>query len=153
MLTSKKVLHQPAFQQGCATCHEPHGSQNDKLLRATGNSLCAECHGPDTKAGELKDAHLITLFSGKVRLPEDYFSKNKVTILPLKNGKGHPTPVHPTEDIRDLNDLTKVITPISCLSCHQPHAGGARAMLVKDQKPGLEFCRSCHKGSIGDQVQ
>jgi len=153
MLKTKKILHQPVFEQGCATCHEPHGSQNTKLLRATGNSLCIECHGPDTKPGELKDAHLITIFGGKIRLPEDYFTKNKVTILPLKNGKGHPTPAHPVDDIRDINDLTKVITPINCLSCHQPHAGGSRAMLIKDQKPGLEFCRSCHKGSIGDQVQ
>ena len=26
----------------------------------------------------MKDAHLITLFGGKVRLPENYFAKNKV---------------------------------------------------------------------------
>ncbi|HEY7099233.1 MAG TPA: cytochrome c3 family protein [Terriglobales bacterium] len=153
MLTSKKVLHQPAFKQGCATCHEPHGSQNEKLLRASANSLCVECHGPDSRPAELKDAHLVTIFGGKVRLPEDYMAKNKVTVLPLKNGKGHPTPAHPVEDIRDLNDLSKIVTPINCLSCHQPHAGGARAMLVKDLKPGMEFCRSCHKGSVGDQVQ
>jgi predicted CXXCH cytochrome family protein len=153
MLTSEKVLHQPAFQQGCATCHEPHGGNNEHLLRAQGNALCLECHGPDTKPAELKEAHLITIFNGKVRLPEDYFSKNRVVRLPLSYGKGHPTPGHPVEDIRDINDLTKIKTPINCLSCHQPHAGKSRAMLAKDQKPGLEFCRSCHKGSIGDQVQ
>jgi predicted CXXCH cytochrome family protein len=153
MMTTKKVLHQPAFVQGCATCHEPHGSANAKLLRANGNALCVECHGPDARSGEIKDAHLITILGGKVRLPEDYFRKNKVTILPLKNGKGHPTPGHPVDDIRDLSDLTKITTAINCLSCHQPHAGGARAMLIKDQKPTAEFCRSCHKGSIGDQIQ
>jgi predicted CXXCH cytochrome family protein len=153
MMANKKVLHQPAFVQGCATCHEPHGSANQKLLRASGNALCLECHGPDSSSGEIKDAHLITIFSGKVRLPDNYFGKNKVAILPIKNGKGHPTPAHPVEDIRDLNDLTKIKTAINCLSCHQPHAGGARAMLIKDQKPGLEFCRGCHKGSIGDQIQ
>lgn len=153
MLTSEKIHHQPAFEQGCATCHEPHGGTRDKLLRAEGNALCLECHGPDTKPAELKEAHLITIFNGKVRLPENYFSKNKVVRLPLNYGKGHPTPGHPVEDIRDINDLTKVKTPINCLTCHQPHAGNSRAMLAKDQKPGLEFCRSCHKGSIGEQVQ
>ena len=30
----KHFLHQPAFKQGCATCHEPHGGDNDHLLRA-----------------------------------------------------------------------------------------------------------------------
>ena len=153
MMVTKKVLHQPAFVQGCATCHEPHGSANEKLLRASANALCIECHGPDSRAGEIKEARLITIFGGKIRLPENYFDKNRITILPIKNGKGHPVPGHPVEDIRDLADLSKITKPINCLSCHQPHAGGARAMLIKDQKPGLEFCRGCHKGSIGDQIQ
>jgi len=153
MLASKKVLHQPAFAQGCAICHEPHGSANEKLLRATGNSLCLECHGPDARPVDVKDSHLVTIFGGKVRLPDNYFTKNNVSVLPIKNGKGHPVPAHPIEDIRDLNDLTKINTAINCLSCHQPHASAARALLAKDQKPSLEFCRNCHKGSIGDQVQ
>jgi predicted CXXCH cytochrome family protein len=101
----------------------------------------------------VKDAKLVTIFGGKVQLPEDYFAKSDVFILPLKNGKGHPTPSHPTQDIRDLNDLTKVVQAINCLSCHQPHAGVTKALLAKDQRPGMEFCRGCHKGSIGDQVQ
>jgi predicted CXXCH cytochrome family protein len=36
----KRVLHQPAFQQGCATCHDPHGNDTEHLLRAQGNALC-----------------------------------------------------------------------------------------------------------------
>jgi predicted CXXCH cytochrome family protein len=153
MMKTAKALHQPVFAQGCGTCHEPHGGDRAKLLRAEGNALCLECHGPDAKPAKVKDATLITIFGGKVQLPEDYFAKNEVFILPLKNGKGHPTPSHPTEDIRDLNDLTKVAKAINCLSCHQPHAGVTKALLAKDQRSGMEFCRSCHKGSIGDQVQ
>ena len=43
----KQILHQPAFKQGCATCHEPHGGDNEHLLRAKDtNGLCLECHGP-----------------------------------------------------------------------------------------------------------
>ena len=153
MMKTAKALHQPVFVQGCGTCHEPHGGDHAKLLRAEGNALCLECHGPDAKPAKMKDAKLVTIFGGKVQLPEDYFAKNDVFILPLKNGKGHPTPSHPTQDIRDLNDLTKVAQAINCLSCHQPHAGVTKALLAKDQRPGMEFCRSCHKGSIGDQVQ
>ncbi len=95
----KAHLHQPAFQQGCATCHEPHGSDNAHLLRAkTTNALCLECHGPDSKPQVLESEHMITIFNGSVKLPEDYFVKNKVVILPLKYGKDirwtdipHPT--------------------------------------------------------------
>ena len=148
-LESKKTLHQPAFQQGCATCHEPHGGDNEKLLRAKGNVLCMECHGRDSKPTELKDSHQVAIFNGKIRLPEDYFTKYKVTILQVKNGKGHPTPSHPVEDIRDINDLTKLTVQINCQVCHQPHASAGKALLAKDQNPDLAFCQSCHKGGIG----
>ncbi len=153
MLKTARVLHQPAFEEGCGTCHEPHGGDRAKLLRAEGNALCLECHGPDNKPVKVEGTKMVSIFGGKVRLADNYMAKNKVFILPLKNGKGHPTPSHPTQDIRDLNDLSKVVTPINCLSCHQPHAGVSQAMLAKDQRPGMEFCRSCHKGNIGDQIQ
>ena len=57
-----------------------------KLLRAKGNALCLECHGPDSHAQELDAEHVLTIFNGKVKLPEDYYQKNQVVILPLKYG-------------------------------------------------------------------
>jgi predicted CXXCH cytochrome family protein len=138
----KKHLHQPAFEQGCATCHEPHGGENDHLLRAKNvNALCLECHGPDVEPKKLEKEHLVTIFDGKVKLPEDYFSK--VFVLPLKYGVGHPTDRHPVSDTVDFK--SKKAVPMTCLSCHQPHAGGANAMLVKDQEPNMAFCKNCHK--------
>ena len=54
-LAKKPVHHQPAFEQGCATCHEPHGGDNEHLLRvAEPNTLCLECHGPDSKPQKLE---------------------------------------------------------------------------------------------------
>ena len=143
-LGKKKVHHQPAFLQGCATCHEGHGSDNQHLLRtASVNKLCLECHGPDAKAKKLEDAHLVTIFDGKVRLPEDYFAK--VVKLPLKYGLGHPTDRHPVSDVMDPTDVSKVKSAISCLSCHQPHSSAQANLLVKDQANNMVFCSSCHK--------
>jgi len=144
-LHSKAVLHQPAFKQGCAACHDPHGSDHPKLLRAEGNALCLECHGPDSKPTKVEGEHDVRIFDGAVRLPEDYFAK--VIRLPLQNGKGHPMVGHPVTDAPDPMDATKV-RHISCLSCHQPHAGGARALLVSDQPPNLQFCRRCHEDIV-----
>jgi predicted CXXCH cytochrome family protein len=80
-----------------------------------------------------------------VKLPDDYFSKNKVVVLPLKFGTGHPVAGHPVTDLLDPGDPTKVKTPINCLTCHQPHASAQPDLLVKDQANNMAFCSTCHK--------
>jgi predicted CXXCH cytochrome family protein len=142
----KAHLHQPAFVQGCATCHEPHGGNNDHLLRAkTVNALCLECHGPEAQPKPIESQHLLAIFDGTVKLPDDYYRKNKVVVLPLKYGRGHPVNGHPVQDIMDPADITKVKTAINCLTCHQPHASAKADLLAKDQENNLAFCSSCHK--------
>jgi predicted CXXCH cytochrome family protein len=140
----KSHLHQPAFEQGCATCHEPHGGDNPKLLRAKNiNTLCMECHGPDVQPTQIKEAHLVTIFAGKVRLPENYFAK--VPRLPIKYGLGHPVDKHPVVNQMDPNDVSKVRTEIGCASCHQPHSSAQPNLLVRDEVANLAFCATCHK--------
>jgi predicted CXXCH cytochrome family protein len=149
-LRSKKHLHQPAFEQGCATCHAPHGSENVHLLRtATTNTLCLECHGPDANPKRLESDHLLALFDGAVKVPENYFAK--VPVLPLKYNAGHPTDRHPVSDAMDLK--TRTMVPITCLTCHQAHAGNDAGMLVKDQAPNMAFCKTCHQEGTLQAVQ
>jgi predicted CXXCH cytochrome family protein len=137
--------HQPAAKQGCATCHEPHGSNNQHLLRtASVNTLCLECHGPDVEPKKLPDEHLVTIYDGKVRLPEDYF--RKVPTLPLKYSVGHPTEQHPVGD--SINPKTKAPIPMNCLTCHQPHSSAQADLLVKDQKNNMDFCKTCHLNGL-----
>jgi predicted CXXCH cytochrome family protein len=144
-LAKKPVHHQPAFVQGCGTCHEPHGGERDKLLRAEGNKLCLECHGPDSTWPQDKTTGLFSVFNGTLRLPANYFQKNKVPILPLKYGKGHPVMGHPVSDVVDPSDTTKTIAKINCLTCHQPHSSANPNLLVNDQKNDTKFCATCHK--------
>jgi predicted CXXCH cytochrome family protein len=84
----------------------------------------------------------VTIFDGKVKLPDDYF--RKVTTLPIKYGRGHPTERHPVSDVMDPSDVTKVLKAVNCLSCHQPHSSAQPAMLVKDQANNMAFCMTCH---------
>jgi predicted CXXCH cytochrome family protein len=147
-LRKKPVHHQPAFVQGCATCHEPHGGNNDHLLRAKGNALCMECHGSDAAPQKLEAEHMIAIFDGKVKLPEDFFKQNRVVTLGLKYGLGHPVDGHPVSDVMDPADITKVKTHLACLSCHQPHASAQPDLLVKDMQNNMQFCDTCHKNRI-----
>ena len=142
----KAHLHQPAYVQGCATCHEPHGGDNGHLLRAsTANKLCLECHGPDRNPQKLETEHMVAIFGGSVKLPEDYFVTNKVVVLPLKYNQGHPVEGHPVADVPDPTNVSKVYMHIDCLSCHQPHSSAKPDLLVKDQVNNTAFCATCHK--------
>ncbi len=147
----KAHLHQPVYGLGCATCHEPHGSDNEHLLRAKGNALCLECHGPDSRPQKLESEHVLTIFNGKVKLPEDYYQKNRVVVLPIKYGLGHPVLGHPVQDVMDPSDITKVKTKINCMTCHQPHSSTQKGLLVKDQADNIQFCDNCHKNRIALQ--
>lgn len=33
-----------ALREGCTTCHAPHGSPNDKMLKTRSTALCYQCH-------------------------------------------------------------------------------------------------------------
>lgn len=95
---------------------------------------------------KLESEHLVTIFEGKVKLPENYFSK--VRVLPLKYGVGHPTERHPVADTFDLKNPSKVVTAMSCLSCHQPHSSTNADLLIKDQVNGMAFCKTCHSNGL-----
>jgi predicted CXXCH cytochrome family protein len=147
-LQNKQVHHQPAFGEACATCHDAHGNDQPKLLRAQGNALCLECHGPEAKPQLLEAEHVLTLFNGTVKLPEDYYQKNKVPVLPLKYGLGHPVNYHPVSDVMDPTNISKVKVQLNCMTCHQPHASGKPGLLVKDQENNMAFCDTCHKNRV-----
>jgi predicted CXXCH cytochrome family protein len=38
------VFEHEAVREGCVTCHDPHGTPNDKMLVQRNNNLCLKCH-------------------------------------------------------------------------------------------------------------
>jgi predicted CXXCH cytochrome family protein len=51
------IFQHEALREGCATCHNPHGSINQKMLVASDPNLCLRCHaqvqGPGVPGGSI----------------------------------------------------------------------------------------------------
>jgi len=45
------VFEHPAMREGCAACHNPHGSINAKMLLIRDNNLCLRCHAQTVSQG------------------------------------------------------------------------------------------------------
>jgi DmsE family decaheme c-type cytochrome len=42
--TKPVVFEHDAMREGCVTCHQPHGSVNNKMLAQPDPNLCLRCH-------------------------------------------------------------------------------------------------------------
>jgi predicted CXXCH cytochrome family protein len=85
----------------------------------------------------------VTIFDGKVKLPEAYF--RGVPVLAVKYGRGHPVDKHPVQNQMEPTDVSKVRVEMNCKMCHQPHSSAQPNLLVKDQANNMAFCANCHK--------
>jgi predicted CXXCH cytochrome family protein len=167
-LKNKKTPHAPA-QEDCLTCHDPHASNNEKLLKDKQQDLCAACH---TDVGEMlskskfihgaikdhgcsacHDPHASDTAKMLADEPEklcmschrwqetaDPKNTTKHRILDSPDGLGHPLVGHPFRDVPDPSAGGK---PLTCLSCHDPHVGPDRPRL-KPGKAQNDFCSRCH---------
>ena len=147
-LRKKAVHHQPAFAQGCSTATRLTAAKTITCCGPKATRSAWSATGPTLFHSSDDAEQLLTIFNGTVKLPDDYYEKNKVAILPLRFGLGHPVEYHPVSDVMDPANQSKVKTPLSCLSCHQPHASAQPDLLVKDQSNNMAFCDNCHKNRL-----
>ncbi len=91
--------HFPYGSGMCLRCHNPHTSNDSRLLVAKANEICLDCH---------------------LRRPGNSNSQYMPTIaLSLNNTMGHPYERHPVSGV--IDPLTG--SEMSCLSCHLAHGG------------------------------
>lgn len=47
------IFKHNAMKEGCTSCHNPHGSVNQKMLKAPDSNLCLQCHATGSSEGRL----------------------------------------------------------------------------------------------------
>jgi DmsE family decaheme c-type cytochrome len=119
-----KSSHMPVTEgkMECTTCHNPHGSQNVKMLRE-GNSVsesCAKCHAE--KRGPFLFEHAVGR-ENCVTCHDPHGSNNERMLtskVPMLCQKCHIHARHPATvyDQTQVNNRSNRIAGRSCLNCH-----------------------------------
>ena len=131
------TVHGPYAKGGCVLCHDPHVSEFEYQLRASGNALCLECHQNRSISGKL------ALFKTSHELTEEEFQAIPKIGLDPTLKMGHPLGMH---KVADAPDPLRPDKKLSCLSCHENHASD-REKLVRTVELGgkkMDACDACH---------
>jgi predicted CXXCH cytochrome family protein len=141
---TKASVHEPVAGGECTTCHDPHASDQAKLLTQPVGELCTSCHdGPSAaphlhgpvSSGECTACHVPHVSDIKPLLakapPQLCFDCHGDLEAELKKKTVHAA----------LDD--------GCTSCHSPH-GSANAKLLAQPVP--ELCFQCHD-DVAETVQ
>lgn len=166
-------LETPHFPvtDGCLTCHDPHGSDQPRLLRDAIPALCTDCHTPEelqpSHGGQLtastacQRCHLPhggerpAMLRGKTLHPPFADASCSSCHQPpfagrirlARRGDALCTACHGDVDKRPSPEgsvhpaLAAVRGRAGCLSCHDPHLAEQPRLLVAR---GNELCRRCH---------
>ncbi len=142
-----KVLHSPIKQGDCAGCHNPHGSNNYRMLKESSTAkLCVSCHKNKKKfiKKSTKNVHPPVKKNcaachdphagqNKERLKAD---KRKALCLTCHKEK--------KEWIKNVKNKHGAIDLKNggCIACHDPHYTGKPKMIKG--KTVRDLCLTCH---------
>lgn len=140
----KRFVHPPVKEGACTTCHEPHASDEPKLLTLSQKELCGACHGDHLE---------FKLLHGPVSAGEctvchtPHQSDNKALLL--KKDEQLCAACH--LDAADFLKKKHVHPALEggCTSCHNPHGSAHPRLLAEEGSP---LCFTCHE-EIADKVQ
>ncbi len=142
--TGKSLVHFPVQSGMCTTCHNPHSSDQPKLLMQPVKELCATCHADHVNFKVLHGP----VSAGDCTACHTPHSSDTKKLL-VKEGPELCFGCH--TDMPDVLKKKHVHPALSggCTSCHNPHGGDYPKMLAQE---GQELCFLCHP-QIGEKVK
>lgn len=138
-------VHQPFDAGRCGNCHNPHASDNAKLLSAEPNKICFTCHPMGMELGR-KQAHPPAETGWCIDCHDPHGSEFKGMIVAAQRElcfRCHPS-------VATLSGMAVQHAPFAndeCTGCHQPHGSNFTPLLNAEQP---RLCYECHP-QIADQ--
>ena len=129
-LAKAKYKHSPADDGSCTVCHNPHESNEPKLLLKAVPALCTDCH--DDVMGNSKFRHS-PVESGDCLVCHGAHHSQEEKLL-LRQGQALCYECHDKDDMAKIQAHSN-LGNTSCWSCHDPH-GSNREKLLKNVLPG-----------------
>jgi len=141
---AKKVIHPPAQQGMCTTCHDPHSASQPKLLLQPQKDLCGTCHADHV---DFKNMHG-PVAAGDCTMCHAPHESDSEKLL-VKSGQELCFGCH--VDMQDTLKKKHVHAALSggCTSCHNPHGSAHKKLLSAE---GPELCFTCHS-DVADKVK
>lgn len=135
LFTGMKQMHSPVVSGVCTVCHNPHGSENERLLTADLPDLCYNCHDRTKFEGEVVHQ------PAKIGLCTNCHSPHQANASKLLN-KEVPDICYQCHQ-KDEYTRKNIHMPVfgGCMSCHNAHSSGNEYLL--NRKP-VFVCLECH---------
>jgi predicted CXXCH cytochrome family protein len=139
----KSVVHFPVQSGMCTACHNPHSSNQPKLLAGPMKEVCGACHA-DHLSFKVLHGPVSAGACTACHSPHESNNKNLV----LKEGQELCFGCH--VDMPEVLRKKHVHPALAggCTSCHNPHGGDYPKMLAQE---GQDLCFMCHP-QIGETV-
>jgi len=152
-LSEGAKVHTPYKKKECTGCHNPHASDNDKLLvQPNDQRLCYQCHekaqGPGANA---KNQHGPFAMGACVACHAPHAGTAKANLVAKASELCLGCHETLADDIKSSRHVHRPVKN-GCTKCHSPHGTDQAYFLLKGGAPSL--CLSCHKriaGKINDK--
>jgi len=133
---SKKVVHSAINVSGCTGCHNPHSSNQKKLLKKQGDDLCFICH--EDKQFKRRLVHL-PVNIGCMTCHNPHSTDNRSILINKMPDLCFGC--HDKSDFKGKN-LHKPVADGKCTRCHNPHSSNNMVLLRNEPN---RLCIECHQ--------
>ncbi len=144
----KEYKHDPVESGDCLTCHDPHSSENKKLLLSNTNELCSDCHDIDFS---LASQHNPVESGNCIECHNPHESDNRSLLI--RNTYELCLDCHDEQEKQLKYMFLHDPFDGGCLDCHKAHSSEIIPLLLADYPSGLysssdpdnfQLCFGCH---------